>query len=81
MPDLVFGLDTFGDVPEDGSGALVSDAAAIRQVVEESVRADETGVDILALGEHRLRSSRSRLRRRCSPASPRVPAVSVWRPG
>ena len=54
MPDLVFGLDTFGDVPEDGSGALVSDAAAIRQVVEEAVLADETGVDILALGEHHL---------------------------
>jgi probable LLM family oxidoreductase len=52
MSDLVFGLDTFGDVPEDDSGALVSDARAIRQVVEEAVLADEIGVDVLALGEH-----------------------------
>jgi probable LLM family oxidoreductase len=50
--DLVFGLDTFGDVPEDDSGALVSYAAAIRQVVEEAVLADQIGVDVLALGEH-----------------------------
>ncbi|MFB9182510.1 LLM class flavin-dependent oxidoreductase [Dactylosporangium sucinum] len=52
MSDLVFGLDTFGDVPEDDSGALVSYAAAIRQVVDEAVLADELGVDVIALGEH-----------------------------
>lgn len=52
MSDLVFGLDTFGDVPEDESGALVSHARAIRQVVEEAVLADDIGVDVLALGEH-----------------------------
>ncbi|WP_194911204.1 LLM class flavin-dependent oxidoreductase [Catenulispora rubra] len=52
MSDLVFGLDTFGDVPEDDSGALVSDARAIRQVVEEAVLADQIGVDVVALGEH-----------------------------
>ncbi|MCX5328892.1 LLM class flavin-dependent oxidoreductase [Streptomyces sp. NBC_00140] len=52
MSDLVFGLDTFGDVPEDDSGIPVSDARAIRQVVEEAVLAEETGVDVLALGEH-----------------------------
>ncbi|MGW0336114.1 LLM class flavin-dependent oxidoreductase [Streptomyces sp. NPDC003011] len=52
MSDLVFGLDTFGDVPEDDSGAPVSDARAIRQVVEEAVLAEETGVDVIALGEH-----------------------------
>ncbi len=52
MSDLVFGLDTFGDVPEDDSGALVSDATAIRQVVEEAVLADVIGVDVIALGEH-----------------------------
>ncbi|HZC54290.1 MAG TPA: LLM class flavin-dependent oxidoreductase [Mycobacterium sp.] len=50
--DLVFGLDTFGDVPEDDSGAPVSYAAAIRQVVEEAVLADQIGVDVVALGEH-----------------------------
>jgi len=52
MTDLEFGLDTFGDIPEDDAGRLVSDAAAIRQVVEEAVLADELGVDAIALGEH-----------------------------
>ncbi|MFD3453841.1 LLM class flavin-dependent oxidoreductase [Streptomyces sp. NPDC058691] len=52
MSDLVFGLDTFGDVPEDDSGAPVSYAAAIRQVLDEAVLADQTGVDVIALGEH-----------------------------
>ena len=46
------GLDTFGDVPEDDSGALISQAAAIRQVIDEAVLADELGVDVIALGEH-----------------------------
>ncbi|MFI6674501.1 LLM class flavin-dependent oxidoreductase [Kribbella sp. NPDC050470] len=52
MTDVVFGLDTFGDIPEDDAGVPVSDAAAIRQVVEETVLADELGVDAIALGEH-----------------------------
>ncbi|MEV6106449.1 LLM class flavin-dependent oxidoreductase [Streptomyces sp. NPDC051940] len=52
MSDVTFGLDTFGDVPTDDAGALVSDARAVRQVVEEAVLAEDTGVDVLALGEH-----------------------------
>ncbi|MEU8219820.1 LLM class flavin-dependent oxidoreductase [Micromonospora taraxaci] len=52
MSDLLFGLDTFGDVPNDDSGKLVSHAAAIRQVVDEAVLADQLGVDVIALGEH-----------------------------
>ncbi|MFI7062488.1 LLM class flavin-dependent oxidoreductase [Kribbella sp. NPDC050124] len=52
MTDVVFGLDTFGDIPEDDAGVAVSDAAAIRQVVEEAVLADQLGVDAIALGEH-----------------------------
>ncbi|MFF4756173.1 LLM class flavin-dependent oxidoreductase [Streptomyces sp. NPDC002514] len=52
MSDLVFGLDTFGDVPVDDLGNPVSYARAIRQVVDEAVLAEETGVDALALGEH-----------------------------
>jgi probable LLM family oxidoreductase len=52
MSDLVLGLDTFGDVPVDDSGAPVSHARAIRQVVEEAVLADGVGVDVVALGEH-----------------------------
>jgi probable LLM family oxidoreductase len=52
MPDLEFGLDTFGDVPEDDTGRPVSYAAAIRQVLDEAVLADQLGVDVIALGEH-----------------------------
>src|SRR5258706_13081223 len=52
MSDLVFGLDTFGDVPENDSGSPVSYAAAIRQVLDEAVLADEIGVDVFAVGEH-----------------------------
>ncbi|TCC63240.1 LLM class flavin-dependent oxidoreductase [Kribbella pittospori] len=52
MSDLVFGLDTFGDIPEGDNGELVPAAAAIRQVVEEAVLADQLGVDAIALGEH-----------------------------
>jgi probable LLM family oxidoreductase len=52
MTDLEFGLDTFGDLPRDDSGQPVSYAAAIRQVVDEAVLADQLGVDAIALGEH-----------------------------
>ena len=52
MAELVFGLDTFGDVPEDHSGTPVSYAVAIRQVLDEAVLADEIGVDVFAVGEH-----------------------------
>jgi probable LLM family oxidoreductase len=52
MQHLEFGLDTFGDVPEDDSGTAVSYARAIRQVVDEAVLADAIGVDVIALGEH-----------------------------
>jgi len=49
---LEFGLDTFGDIPEDDQGNLLSHPDAIRQVVEEAVVADRLGVDVIALGEH-----------------------------
>jgi probable LLM family oxidoreductase len=52
MADLQFGLDTFGDIPVGADGAPVTDAAAIRQVLDEAVLADELGVDAIALGEH-----------------------------
>src|SRR5689334_17426313 len=52
MQHLEFGLDTFGDVPQGDSGAPVSYAQAIRQVIDEAVLADEIGVDVIALGEH-----------------------------
>lgn len=52
MQDLVLGLDTFGDVPQGASGTPVSQAAAIRQVLDEAVLADELGIDVIAVGEH-----------------------------
>jgi probable LLM family oxidoreductase len=52
MTDLEFGLDTFGDVPEDDTGNLASYARAIRHVVDEAVLADQIGVDVFSLGEH-----------------------------
>lgn len=47
-----FGIDTFGDLPVDDSGKLMSHAEAIRQVVDEAVLADKLGIDVIALGEH-----------------------------
>lgn len=47
-----FGLDTFGDIPKDENGNLMSDAAAIRQVVDEAILADELGIDLFGVGEH-----------------------------
>lgn len=50
--NILFGLDSFGDLPVDKDGNLFSHAEAIRQVVEEAILADKHGVDVIALGEH-----------------------------
>lgn len=52
VENLEFGLDTFGDLPTDDQGNLVSHAEAIRAAFREAVLADELGVDAIALGEH-----------------------------
>ncbi|MBR0823176.1 LLM class flavin-dependent oxidoreductase [Bradyrhizobium liaoningense] len=49
---LEFGLDTFGDVTKDASGAMLAHAQVIRNVVDEAVLADELGLDFIGLGEH-----------------------------
>lgn len=49
---ILFGLDTFGDIPVDANNELFTDAAAIRQVVDEAVLAEKVGIDAIALGEH-----------------------------
>src|ERR687886_1454227 len=49
---LEFGLDTFGDVTVDATGARLSQAQVIRNVVEEGVLADRLGIDAFGLGEH-----------------------------
>jgi probable LLM family oxidoreductase len=53
VDDVVeLGLDTFGDVTEDGGGVLVSQAKTIRDAVAEGILADEVGVDFFGVGEH-----------------------------
>jgi len=49
---LEFGLDTFGDVTVDGDGRRLSQAQALRHVVDEAVLADEIGLDAFGVGEH-----------------------------
>lgn len=49
---LEFGLDTFGDLTWASEGQLSTHAQVIRDVIEEGVLADQTGVDFIGLGEH-----------------------------
>jgi alkanesulfonate monooxygenase SsuD/methylene tetrahydromethanopterin reductase-like flavin-dependent oxidoreductase (luciferase family) len=49
---IELGLDTFGDVPFDGDGRLVTPAQALRNVVAEGVLADQLGIDAFGVGEH-----------------------------
>ena len=48
---IELGLDTFGDVTR-GEDGLQPHAAVIRDIVEEGVLADSTGVDFFGVGEH-----------------------------
>lgn len=50
--ELVFGLDTFGDMQVDDTGAPISAAQTIRNVVEEAVFADDLGIQHINIGEH-----------------------------
>ena len=52
LENLKFGLDTFGDTQNDDSGAPISAAATIRNVVEQAVLADQLGLDHFSIGEH-----------------------------
>ena len=54
-PHLQLGLDTFGDVTRDESGALLSGAETIRNVVAQAVLADEVGLSFFGVGEHHRR--------------------------
>ena len=51
-PDVLLGLDTFGDVTVDADGRRLTHAQVLRNVVEEGVLADWVGVDAFGLGEH-----------------------------
>ncbi|MGN6125809.1 MAG: LLM class flavin-dependent oxidoreductase [Humibacter sp.] len=50
--DLEFGIDTFGDLPRNDNGDVVSYGEAIRATFAEAVLADQLGIDAVALGEH-----------------------------
>ncbi len=50
--ELDLGIDTFGDVTLDLDGAPVSHAQVIRNVVDEAVLAEQSGVDAFGIGEH-----------------------------
>lgn len=52
MTQLEIGVETFGDVTEDETGALLPHARVIRNVVEEAVTADQAGLDFFGVGEH-----------------------------
>lgn len=52
MTHVQFGIETFGDLPLDDTGTVMSHAAALRQVVDEASLADQIGIDAVALGEH-----------------------------
>ena len=47
-----FGLDTFGDREGAADGTPLSHAQTIRNVVEEGVFAEQSGVDFFGIGEH-----------------------------
>ena len=49
---IQLGLDTFGDVVYDNNDRPVTQAQALRNVVEEAVLADQVGVDAFGVGEH-----------------------------
>lgn len=52
MDRITLGVDTFGDVMVDAQDRPVSEAQALRHVLEEGIVADQTGLDVFAVGEH-----------------------------
>ncbi len=49
---LELGLDTFGDVTSGPDGTPVPHAQVVRDVIEQGVLADQSGVDYFGVGEH-----------------------------
>jgi probable LLM family oxidoreductase len=52
VTDIEFGLDTFGGVTHDASGALVPHPQVVRDIIDEAVLADSVGLDFFGVGEH-----------------------------
>jgi probable LLM family oxidoreductase len=51
MDTFEIGLNSFGDVPTDG-GRTLSDAEAVRLLIEEARLAESIGLDVFSVGEH-----------------------------
>src|ERR1700757_2576019 len=49
---IELGLDTFGDIQAGSDGQGLTHAQVIRNVIDESVLADEVGAYCIGLGEH-----------------------------
>ncbi|WP_327111421.1 LLM class flavin-dependent oxidoreductase [Streptomyces sp. NBC_01341] len=49
---ITLGLDTFGDVSDDAEGRALTHGQSIRNLVDQGVLADATGLDHFAIGEH-----------------------------
>ena len=49
---IELGLDTFGDVTAGPDGHMLSHSQVIRNVIDEAVLADGTGLDFFGIGEH-----------------------------
>lgn len=47
-----FGIDTFGDVTVGLDGKTLHEAEVVRNLLDEAILADETGVDAIGVGEH-----------------------------
>src|SRR5579864_5396875 len=52
MPNIEFGLDTFGDVTTGPDGKPQSHAKVIREVIEQAALADQLGIEAFGVGEH-----------------------------
>jgi probable LLM family oxidoreductase len=50
--EMQFGLDSFGEVSEEASGRLLSDAETVRLMIDEAVLAEAVGIDSYNIGEH-----------------------------
>jgi probable LLM family oxidoreductase len=46
------GLNSFGEVPIDTDGRLLTDAETVRLLVEEAQLAESVGLDVFSVGEH-----------------------------
>jgi probable LLM family oxidoreductase len=49
---IELGLDTFGDVTVDADGRQLTQAATLRNVVEQAILADQVGLAFYGVGEH-----------------------------